>query len=262
MKRQLVNLTQQDSRQRFQREFYSQNSVDLGRALLGKVLVRKLPSGELLRGTIVETEAYPGTEEASLLLNVHCFITKQTEKNAGIFMEAGTTWVYLTYGVFNMINVSALRKSILSIQLWYNQHLSTTYPTHRLIYSFRISFLLDPGSACLLRAIEPKDDGFLDLMERLRLHKKPKMVAPLVLTFTDHTSAGSSRITRTRQGKQNPEIPKIAVEPDASNPNEDPADEVTPSVSSFKSKLKAHELANGPGKLCKVRTINGLEIID
>ena len=91
---------------RLGKEFFDQGSIELSRALLGKVLARRLPSGEIIRGTIVETEAYPGATEAATL-NVHAFMTKRTEKNGGIFMDPGTTFVYMTYGVFHMMNVSA-----------------------------------------------------------------------------------------------------------------------------------------------------------
>lgn len=42
-------------------DFYDVDSITLGKALLGKVLCRKISSsGKVLKGRIVETEAYPG----------------------------------------------------------------------------------------------------------------------------------------------------------------------------------------------------------
>ncbi|CAG7786263.1 unnamed protein product, partial [Allacma fusca] len=68
------------------REFFNQPAVDLSRALLGKVLARRLPNGEVLRGTIVETEAYPGGS-----LSNH---RKRSARNAAMFMEPGTACVF------------------------------------------------------------------------------------------------------------------------------------------------------------------------
>ena len=48
---------------RLSREFYAQDTLEAARALLGKVLVRRL-DGETLAGRIVETEAYVGPTTA------------------------------------------------------------------------------------------------------------------------------------------------------------------------------------------------------
>lgn len=86
------------------REFYSKSSEDLSKDLLGKVLVRKLPGGEIIKGTIVETEAYPGTnvDEAS-----SSYSGKVTDKNRAMFMDPGTAYVYMTYGMYHCFNISA-----------------------------------------------------------------------------------------------------------------------------------------------------------
>ena len=88
---------------RLGREFYNKSGVDFSRALLGKVLARKLESEEILRGTIVETEAYPGpTDQASATYH-----KKKTDKNAALFMEPGTAYVYVTYGMYHCFNISS-----------------------------------------------------------------------------------------------------------------------------------------------------------
>ncbi len=86
------------------REFYCKPSVELSKELLGKVLVRRLPHGEIIKGTIVETEAYPGTnvDEASASYN-----GKVTDKNQAMFMDPGTAYVYLTYGMYHCFNISS-----------------------------------------------------------------------------------------------------------------------------------------------------------
>ncbi|GFY72295.1 hypothetical protein TNIN_227251 [Trichonephila inaurata madagascariensis] len=43
------------------KSFYEQPCISLAKSLLGKILVRKLESGEILCGRIVEAECYLGT---------------------------------------------------------------------------------------------------------------------------------------------------------------------------------------------------------
>ena len=75
--------------QRLSIDFYSQTTVEVARNLLGKVLVRKLDSGEILAGIVVETEAYlPADDPAS-----HSF-RGLGRKNASMFEAAGTLYVY------------------------------------------------------------------------------------------------------------------------------------------------------------------------
>ena len=45
---------------RLSREFYTGDTVEIARALLGKYLVRRLPDGTVLAGRLTETEAYIG----------------------------------------------------------------------------------------------------------------------------------------------------------------------------------------------------------
>ncbi len=85
-------------------EFFQKKCEDLARALLGKMLVRILPStGERLSGMIVETEAYLGGEDKA----AHSCDGKKTERNAAMFMDPGTIYVYHIYGTYTCINVSS-----------------------------------------------------------------------------------------------------------------------------------------------------------
>jgi len=77
------------------KKFFSQPTVDLAKALLGKYLV----FGDL-RGKIVETEAYlfrndPGCHAARGL----------TPRNTPMFGPAGRTYVYFIYGKYYCLNV-------------------------------------------------------------------------------------------------------------------------------------------------------------
>ncbi|XP_037364022.1 DNA-3-methyladenine glycosylase [Talpa occidentalis] len=84
-------------------EFFDQPAVPLARALLGQVLVRRLSDGTELRGRVVETEAYLGPEDAA----AHSRGGRQTARNRGMFMQPGTLYVYLIYGLYFCMNVSS-----------------------------------------------------------------------------------------------------------------------------------------------------------
>jgi DNA-3-methyladenine glycosylase len=76
------------------------DTVELGRYLVGKVVVRVTREGAL-SGRIVETEAYPVGDAAS-----HAF-HGETRRNRAMFLCRGHAYVYLAYGVSYMLNVSS-----------------------------------------------------------------------------------------------------------------------------------------------------------
>jgi DNA-3-methyladenine glycosylase len=82
------------------RSFYMQTTQEVARALLGKEIRRTLPSGEILAGIIVETEAYLGSEDPAS----HAFRGK-TPRNAVMFGEGGHAYIYFTYGMHMMLNL-------------------------------------------------------------------------------------------------------------------------------------------------------------
>ncbi len=82
------------------REFYARYTPTVARELLGHLLVRKLPTGETLCGRIVETEAYHGTEDSAC----HAHLGRTSRTNI-MFGEAGYAYVYLIYGMYDMLNI-------------------------------------------------------------------------------------------------------------------------------------------------------------
>ncbi|KAK3930228.1 DNA-3-methyladenine glycosylase [Frankliniella fusca] len=111
-----------------QDDFYDVPCEILAKSLLGKILVRRLDNGQVLRGRIVETECYLGEQDKAS----HSYKGKMTERNAPMFMKPGTTYVYLTYGMYHCFNISSR----------------------------------GPGAAVLIRAVEPLEG--LELMADLR----------------------------------------------------------------------------------------------
>ncbi|XP_073988581.1 uncharacterized protein [Rhodnius prolixus] len=75
----------------------------LARNLLGLHLCRRLDTGEIVKGIIVETECYPGGDDKAS----QSFGGKKTERNAPMYMSPGTAYVYLTYGMYFCFNISS-----------------------------------------------------------------------------------------------------------------------------------------------------------
>jgi DNA-3-methyladenine glycosylase len=83
-------------------EFYNRDPRRVARALLGKLLIRKLP-GRILAGRIVETEAYLGEDDAA----AHT-AAGRTPRNSVLFGPPGYAYVYFIYGNHYCLNVSCL----------------------------------------------------------------------------------------------------------------------------------------------------------
>lgn len=109
--------------------FEAYSCLELSQKLLGKILCRSLDDdgNSVLRGRIVETEAYLGLEDAAC----YSFEGRRTAANEPMYMKAGTCFVRFTYGMYYCLNISAR----------------------------------DEGACVLVRAIEPMEgvDAMIDL---------------------------------------------------------------------------------------------------
>ena len=74
-------------------------STSVAPDLLGCTLVRQLPSGEIIRGLIVETEAYAPGDPA-----FHAY-RRRTNRNDVLFGLAGRSYIYLIYGIYHCFNI-------------------------------------------------------------------------------------------------------------------------------------------------------------
>ncbi len=81
-------------------EFYQQNTVDISKQLIGKVLVKNNPDGNVLAGMIVETEAYLAENDKAS----HS-ATGKSRRNSAMFEHGGILYVYKIYGIHHCINV-------------------------------------------------------------------------------------------------------------------------------------------------------------
>jgi len=88
------------SRRPLARSALPTDTAALVRHLIGKLVVRELPEG-VASGRIVEAEAYLVGDAAS-----HAY-RGMTPRNRSLFLEPGHAYVYVAYGVSNMLNVSS-----------------------------------------------------------------------------------------------------------------------------------------------------------
>lgn len=80
--------------------FYRRPAVEVARDLLGRTLCRRLPDGRVLRGRLVEVEAYVGPDDRAS----HAF-RGRTARNAPMFEAGGVAYVYFVYGMHHCLNV-------------------------------------------------------------------------------------------------------------------------------------------------------------
>ncbi len=81
-------------------EFYSQPTLRVARALLGKILAHRGPGG-VTAGRIVEVEAYRGPEDRA----AHTAGGRRTPRNEVMWGPGGRLYVYFTYGMHHCCNV-------------------------------------------------------------------------------------------------------------------------------------------------------------
>lgn len=87
---------------KYMRKDYNVPCLDLAKKLLGKILVRKI-GDTLLKGRIVETEAYLGNEDKAS----HSYNGRRTNACEPMYMDPGTAYVYMTYGIYFCFNISS-----------------------------------------------------------------------------------------------------------------------------------------------------------
>lgn len=79
--------------------FFKQDVLVVAPQLIGKILVRQFEDGTVVKYRITETEAYRGEEDLA------CHASKgRTPRTEVLYMEAGTIYVYLIYGMYWLIN--------------------------------------------------------------------------------------------------------------------------------------------------------------
>ncbi|MFX0077062.1 MAG: DNA-3-methyladenine glycosylase [Candidatus Hermodarchaeota archaeon] len=85
---------------RLERDFFERGTTLVAQELLGKYLVRKTASSDIV-GRIIEVEAYLGPNDKAS----HAYNNKKTEKTKVMYMKPGTFYIYYIYGTYFCLNV-------------------------------------------------------------------------------------------------------------------------------------------------------------
>jgi DNA-3-methyladenine glycosylase len=140
---------------RLTRQYFTQDTLDLARDLLGKRLVR-LEDGERTAGIIIEAEAYRG--ETDLGCHARSGLTPRTRVMYG---PAGHAYVYFTYGMHWMLNFVAEEEGFPAAVL-----IRAIYPTEgieriaaRRAGRARSIWTDGPGKLCQALAIDREMNG-------------------------------------------------------------------------------------------------------
>jgi DNA-3-methyladenine glycosylase len=96
-----ANRTVRSRARKLTQSFFRRPAADVARELIGKILVRRL-RGKLFRARVVETEAYLGPDD----LASHAS-KGRTQRTEVLFGTPGRAYVYLIYGMYEMLNVVA-----------------------------------------------------------------------------------------------------------------------------------------------------------
>lgn len=86
-------------KRRLPREFFARDAAAVARDLLGRVLCRRLPDRRVLRGRLVEVEAYVGPEDRAS----HAW-RGRTPRNVAMFEAGGIAYVFRVYGIHFCLN--------------------------------------------------------------------------------------------------------------------------------------------------------------
>lgn len=89
------------------KEFYLKNSIDVAKGLLNKYLIREYDDKKIIT-KIVETEAYIGINDKAS----HVYNNKKSVRTQPLYLEGGHIYVYLIYGMYNCLNLSANNENI------------------------------------------------------------------------------------------------------------------------------------------------------
>lgn len=160
-------------------------STEVAPDLVGCTLVRRLSDDLILRGLIVETEAYAPGDPAC-----HGY-RRRTPRNQAMFGAAGRVYVYIIYGMYHCLNIVSDADGVASavliraVQLdtlppWIDPHKE---PHHRVAAG--------PGKLCRAMKIDRSlDDHLLD-------EDQPLDLEPRSPQFQHQLDSGEHRLIQT-----------------------------------------------------------------
>lgn len=86
--------------ERLGKDFYLQDAYEAAKAICGKILCVRQPDGSVMRLRITETECYMGEEDTAC--HAHRGRTARTDV---MYCQGGVAYVYLCYGMHNLLNI-------------------------------------------------------------------------------------------------------------------------------------------------------------
>ncbi len=150
------------------RAFYRRDTVRVARALLGQLLVSTI-GGQRTAGLIVETEAYLGVNDQA----AHTKGGRRTPRVESMWQDPGTAYVFLTYGMHHLLNISTraagIPEAILIRALQPVDGIDTMRSRRGLATGPPRHLTNGPGKLCQGLAITRDHDG-LDLTADPQLH--------------------------------------------------------------------------------------------
>jgi len=161
------------------RSFYLQPTLQVARALLGKVLVHETPEGRSA-GRIVEVEAYRGPADRA----AHTAGGHRSARNETMWGPPGHAYVYFVYGMHHCVNVTTrpagLPEAVLlralepveGIDLMRVRRSIPDAPAWRLCRG--------PGALCQALGVTRQQDGTDLVRGPLRILDRPAVPARLV----------------------------------------------------------------------------------
>jgi DNA-3-methyladenine glycosylase len=140
---------------RLSRSFFARPSPEVAPDLLGRILIRTLPSGAELAVRLVETEAYQENDPAS-----HSY-RGRTARTRVMFGPAGRLYVYFAYGMHFCMNVVTGRDGEGSAVLLRAGEPITGLPEMRRRRGVEDPRVLcsGPGRLCQALGVDRADDG-------------------------------------------------------------------------------------------------------
>ena len=149
---------------RLSRDFYTGDTVQIARDLLGKYLVRRWKQ-ELLVCQITETEAYVGRCDKAC----HAYGYRKTDRNAVMFGPPGHAYIYLIYGMHHCLNFvtepegepsAVLLRGVRPISgMDTISKLRFGKPVHTLSAYQRKNFMNGPGKVCKGLSLSRNENG-------------------------------------------------------------------------------------------------------
>lgn len=83
-------------------DFFKKDGISVAKGILGKYLIREYDNKKIVT-KIVETEGYMGISDKA----AHVYKDKKTDRTKPLYLDGGHIYIYLIYGMYYCLNLSA-----------------------------------------------------------------------------------------------------------------------------------------------------------